>query len=246
MKRIKKRMEKSTENIFRKEKNPYRHELKYGIDYGVYVSLRQRLQSVMQLDSHARADKRYKISSIYFDNFHDKALREKINGAAEREKFRIRYYHDDFSLIKLEKKQKKQQLCIKQAAVLTETEYQKLLAGDTAWMLSHPAPLVRELYVKMKQSLLKPRVRVSYFREAYLYDPGNVRVTFDFDIRTSLFHPLGTQNEIVDIRAADTTQGIILEIKYDAFLPEIIAHLIQTAHIRQQAYSKYSISRRFG
>lgn len=246
MKRIKKRIGKSTEKIFRKEKSPYRHELKYGIDYGVYVSLRQRLQSVMQLDSHARADKRYKISSIYFDNFNDKALREKINGAAEREKFRIRYYHDDFSFIKLEKKQKKQQLCIKQDAVLTETEYQKLLAGDTAWMLSHPDPLVRELYVKMKQSLLKPRVRVSYFREAYLYDPGNVRVTFDFDIRTSLFHTLGAQNEIVDIRAADTTQGIILEIKYDAFLPEIIAHLIQTAHIRQQAYSKYSISRRFG
>ena len=39
---------------------------------------------------------------------------------------------------------------------------------------------------------------------------------------------------------------MILEVKYDAFLPEIIACLLQTETLRQQAFSKYGISRRFG
>ena len=39
---------------------------------------------------------------------------------------------------------------------------------------------------------------------------------------------------------------IILEVKFDAFLPEVIQSLLQTEEIRQQAYSKYGACRRFG
>lgn len=48
----------------------------------------------------------YKIRSIYFDHYHDKALQEKLMGINNREKFRIRYYNDDVSFIRLEKKSK--------------------------------------------------------------------------------------------------------------------------------------------
>ena len=67
----------------------------------------------MKPDEHTRADGRYVIRSIYFDNVHDKALREKINGVQKREKFRIRYYNDDFSFLTLEKKIKRSSLCMK-------------------------------------------------------------------------------------------------------------------------------------
>ena len=79
----------------------YRHELKYQIGPADYHALRQRLRAVMKCDPHTGADGLYTIRSVYFDNYKDKALREKVDGVQRREKFRIRYYNDDFSFIML-------------------------------------------------------------------------------------------------------------------------------------------------
>ena len=228
------------------QKKPYRHELKYMIPYADYLALRGRLRRIMKVDPHVSADGSYRVRSIYFDNSEDKALREKINGVRKREKFRIRYYNDDFSLITLEKKIKNNGLCLKYGASVKEEECRRLFNGDFFWMRDHPQELVRELYAKMRYQRLRPRVLVSYLREPYLYPAGNVRITFDSDIRTSLFHRSFLTGQVCDISATDTPRDRILEIKYDAFLPEIIQDLIQTPGIRQQAFSKYGISRRFG
>lgn len=228
------------------ENGQYRNELKYSIDYADYLSLRQRLYPIMKADPHVNADGRYTIRSIYFDNYSDKALREKIDGTAKREKFRIRYYNDDFSFITLEKKMKCDSLCLKLDAPLTESECRLLLDGRLDWMLSHQAPLIKEFYAKLKGSQLRPRVLVSYTREPYIYAPGNVRVTFDSDIRTTLWHNEFLEARVWDISAADTPGQIILEVKYDEFLPEIISDIIQTNRVRQQTFSKYCACRRFG
>ena len=163
-----------------------------------------------------------------------------------REKFRIRYYNDDFSFITLEKKIKHNDLCMKIDAPLTAEEYRRLLQAPGPWMLAHPQPLVRELYCKMKTQQLRPRVLVSYVREPYIYPAGNVRVTFDSHIRTSLFQRDFSDGAVSDISAADTPGDIILEVKFDAFLPEVIRCLLQSEELRQQAFSKYGACRRFG
>ena len=80
-----------------------RHEWKHEISDCDRLVLRQRLSAVMQLDPHA-IDGKYFIRSLYFDNGTDKALREKLDGINIREKFRIRYYNHDISVIHLEKK----------------------------------------------------------------------------------------------------------------------------------------------
>ena len=74
----------------------------------------------------------------------------------------------------------------------------------------------------MKTQQLRPRVLVSYVREPYVYAAGNVRVTFDSNIRTSLFQRDFLDGALPDIIATDAPGDIILEVKYDAFLPEII------------------------
>ena len=224
----------------------YRHELKYAIPYPDYLALRARLRTIMTADPHTNADGLYQIRSIYFDNVDDKALREKVDGIGKREKFRIRYYNDDFSFITLEKKMKIDALCLKYDAVISEDECRRILGGDTAWMISHEHPLLRELYAKMHYQGLRPRVLVSYVREPYIYAPGNVRVTFDSNIRTTLFHQEFLTKETHDVSATDTPKDRILEVKYDAFLPRIIQDLIQIPTIRQQAFSKYGACRRFG
>ena len=225
---------------------PYRHELKYPIAYADYLALRSRLAAVMTADPHVGADGCYRIRSIYFDNSDDKALREKADGIAKREKFCIRYYNDDFSFITLEKKMKIDSLCVKYDAPLSEAECRRILSGDLSFMKEHPQALVRELYAKMRYERLRPRVLVSYVREPYIYRAGNVRVTFDSQIRTSLYAQTFLTPQVQDISATDTPQDRLLEVKYDAFLPEIIQDIIQIPGIRRQSFSKYGACRRFG
>ena len=228
------------------EQKHFRHELKYVISYLQYLELKSRLKAVMRTDPHTDADGRYRVRSIYFDNYGDKALREKINGVSRREKFRIRYYNDDFSYMVLEKKTKDNNLCMKLGAELEEEECRRLLDGCLDWMKGHPALLVRELYAKMRGQMLRPKVMVSYLREPYLYAAGNVRITFDSDIRTTLYHRGFLEGKTTDISVADQPEDMVLEIKYDAFLPETVRSIIQTNGVRQQAFSKYRACRRFG
>lgn len=232
--------------VWMKQTECFRHELKYGIGYPVYLELKSRLQAVMQADPHSGSDGRYLIRSIYFDNFADKALREKREGVSCREKFRIRYYNDDFSFLTLEKKVRYNSFCRKYGTEITEEECRQLLDGELNWMRGHPSGLVQELYAKMHYQLLRPRVLVSYVREPYIYAPGNVRVTLDSGIRTTMYHRTFLEDQVRDISSGDRPWDRVLEIKYDAFLPEIIKDILQVNGVRQQAFSKYEVCRRFG
>ena len=198
----------------------------------------------MKSDPHT-VDGRYKIRSIYFDNYNDKALREKISGLERREKFRIRYYNDDFSLMSLEKKMKIGDLCMKVSAKITDKECRRLLDGDYTWMPSHESELVREFYTKLTAGLLRPRVLVSYTREPYIYAAGNVRVTFDMNIRSTAFCRRFMEEDVLDVDVGDEQGYMVLEVKFDDFLPEIIADIVQTDKMHT-SFSKYGACRKFG
>ena len=215
----------------------YRHEWKHEISYADLLDIRQRLRVVMQPDKHA-IDGKYLIRSLYFDNPNDKALREKIDGVNMREKFRIRYYNLDPLVIHLEKKGKRNGLGTKYSASLTKEEAQSIVDGDIGWMLHSERPLVQELYCKMKYQRLAPKTIVDYTREPFVYAPGNVRVTFDYDIRTGLVSTDFLNPNCVTIPAGEPT--IILEVKWDAFLPDIIRSAVQTPGRRVGAFSKYA------
>lgn len=228
----------------------YRHELKYSIGYGDFLALRGRLKAVMQRDPHTGADGRYSIHSIYFDNYHDKALREKEDGVPQREKFRIRYYNSDLEHLTLEKKIKHNSLCMKCSEPLSPAVCRRLLDGPAPdnpadGLLPADGPLLAELLVKMNTQLLRPRVLVSYLREPYIYPLGNVRVTFDMNVRSTMYHRGFLEENAADIRA-DDPGSMIMEVKYDDFLPSVISDIIQSDGIRQQAFSKYGACRRYG
>ena len=121
----------------------FRHEMKYRIGYAQYIEMRNRLRTVMQSDMHTGTDGKYLIRSIYFDNYADKALREKTDGVPVREKFRIRYYNDDFSYLTLEKKIKDNDLCMKIDARITEITGRQNNLDDGAF-LAAGAGAVRE------------------------------------------------------------------------------------------------------
>lgn len=217
-----------------------RHEWKHLISPADKQAIIDRLRVIAKPDPHY-GDGEYHIRSLYFDNVYDKALSERLNGVAVREKFRIRYYNADPSYIMLEKKSKFNTLCDKRSARITQAECQRIIDGDYEWLGTSDRQLLRELYTKMRMELLRPAVIVDYHRRAFVYAPGNVRVTIDDCVRTGLratqmFDPVQTI-------PADIRKPIILEVKYDAFCPDIIRDAVQLSNSRTSSYSKYTSCR---
>lgn len=221
----------------------YRHEVKHEISYGDMLALRQRLTAVMYPDPHT-VDGRYYIRSLYFDNLDNKALREKIDGINIREKFRIRCYNGDTDFMRLEKKSKINGLCKKQSAPITKEQTELILQGCYDWMRNAEEPLITEFYTKILSEGLRPKTVVDYTREPFVFPAGNVRVTLDYGIktglgRTDIFSP--------DFKTVDTgTQSIILEVKWDEFLPDAVKDAVSLPARMSGTFSKYAVCRIYG
>ena len=221
----------------------YRHEWKHEIGTSDLIAIRQRMRAIAKPDHHA-LDGKYRIRSLYFDNLADRALREKIDGVNCREKFRIRYYNRDQSFIRLEKKSKWNGLGNKQSTTLSAEEAQAIVDGDLDWMMDSDRPLLQELYTKMTVHGLRPKTIVDYTREPFVYAPGNVRVTLDYDIRTGLGCTDFLNPNAITVPAGDAP--IILEVKWDEYLPSVIRDAVQLNSVRTTAFSKYAICRIYG
>ena len=219
-----------------------RHEVKHEINFSDLLVIRHRLRTVASPDPHA-IDGKYLIRSLYFDDINDKALMEKVNGVSRREKFRIRYYNGDKSVIHLEKKSKFSNLGNKQSAPLTEEQAQSIVDGNTKWMIDSQYPLIRELYSKMQTTGLATKTIVDYTREPFIYPPGNVRVTLDYNIRSGMKCTDFLNTECVTVPVSDS---IILEVKWDGFLPDIIRDAVSLEDRREGAFSKYAACRIYG
>lgn len=222
----------------------YRNEVKHVISPADKAAICARLRAVAQLDEHAGPGGSYRIRSLYFDNLYDKALREKLDGVSRREKFRLRFYNEDMSCIHLEKKVKRGGLGYKVSANVTREEVTRLLAGDVTWMAASGRGLVTELYAKMKSQGLRPSTIVEYTRTPFVYAPGNVRVTIDENIRTGLRSTDFLNPDCVLIPAGAAV--MLLEVKWDEYMPSVIRTAIQVGARKNSAFSKYAACRIYG
>lgn len=221
----------------------YRHEYKYEIHPAEDIILSHRLRAVLRHDSHAEDDGSYQVNSLYFDTPNDKALREKIDGINKREKFRLRFYGQNPDYIRLERKLKINGLCAKQSALITQEEAEKLIAGTCDFLLSRKETICHDFYRKTKSQQLKAAKIVCYDREAFVFEPGNVRVTLDRNLRISNNPRSFFSAARYDWQAGEGTA--VLEVKYDEFLPAIVRSAVQTPSLIHSAYSKYALSRRY-
>ena len=201
-----------------------------------------RLRKLFLHDINADSHGIYRVSSLYFDTPTDLALRQKLDGVNRREKFRLRYYGDDLRFIRLEKKYKINGLCGKRSTRITQEQVRMLLSGEIGFLLSGDT-LMQELYSKMKGQRLAPKTIVTYDREAFLFAPGNVRITLDRNVRTGLASMdfLNPQLHHVPVSEGLT----VLEVKYDEFLPEIVKMAVQVPNMQASAYSKYAVCRKY-
>lgn len=222
-----------------------RKELKYAISKAEYYVLRNRLLLFMKRDKNAKPNGKYLIRSTYFDNFDNKVLNEKKEGYLNRDKYRIRIYEKSSKVINLERKSKRNNLTFKSKCKMTCSEFEKIRIGDIEWMEMDERQLMHDLYFEMKYHQIKPITVVDYEREAFTYPYGNVRVTFDMKVQSSLRNTdmFNKNLPMVDVLESNL---VILEVKYDEFLPIVIKNLLQLSDTRQEAYSKYQLSRMYG
>lgn len=224
----------------------FRHEYKFQISPQDRQLLLSRLRPLGLEDPHASAGE-YRVYSLYFDDLQDTALRQKLDGVGNRDKFRLRYYNGDLSFIRLEKKSKRGNLCQKRSASLPLDQAKAVLAGRPQVLKQCEDPLLMEFYARLCRGL-RPAALTAYRREPFVYAPGNVRITIDRDIRTGIYARCldAAQATLVPAAAPENGEPLVLEVKYDAFLPDLIRQAIHLEGRPWTAFSKYVQCRRFG
>lgn len=227
-------------------KNPQgRFEHKYCISYLDAEILTKTLGFVAEKDSYVDTYGAYQIHSLYFDNFASRSFEEKMNGTDYRTKYRVRWYGTDRQHFFLEIKQKIGSQCFKEKIILFPEEIEKLLNGDYGFLNEKRSPVASEFYRALTERCYRPQTIVSYHRTPFIYPFGNVRITLDAEVKTSINKISPLQGDVGTYPVLESgTQ--ILEVKYDEYLPSIIKEILQTQDRRQLSISKYTLCRLFG
>lgn len=222
----------------------YRHELKYEVTSAQLQLLKNRINHLIPPDKHAGPTGGYTIRSLYFDDQYDRCLRENEDGTDPREKFRIRIYNHSSDRITLECKRKERGKTHKTSCPLTLEQTKLLMEGKPIGDIASQPPLLQKLTVQMLTRRLKPVVIVEYERIPYVYKNGNVRITLDTNISSSSAVCCFLDAQIPKRPVLPAGQQL-LEVKYDEYLPDFIYRNLQLHSLRQTAFSKYYICRKY-
>lgn len=221
----------------------YRVEDKFICDKRELFYLQSKLECVLRSDQNQDNDYGYTITSVYFDDYHDRHLTDAVNGNQIREKYRIRIYNGSYDTIKLEVKYKRDNRILKKSRTISREQMILLMQGkcieDDAPSLDNTITLFN---IAISERKLAPVIIVEYDRKAFVFDAGNVRITLDrnlrFGKRMDLF-----MHEADFPRTRVSEPDSVLEVKYDEFMPGFIAGILESGNMRQESYSKYRLCR---
>lgn len=219
----------------------YRVEDKYMCTEKDMLLLQSKIRAVLEPDTYSQNDS-YMVTSIYFDDRTDSHLADSEDGNSFRDKYRIRIYNRSFDLIKLEVKYKAYNRVYKKSKTISKQMAERLIAGDTVEDTDRTVDSPVTLFnLAISRDLLRPKTVVEYDRSAYIFRPGNVRITFDRNIRSSS-DISGFMKGEYGFTPVDEMDRI-LEVKYDEFIPGFILQLLENGNMIQTSYSKYRLSR---
>ena len=217
------------------EKN-FRHEYKYLISRASAELLKQRLKGFMEYDPHA-GKQGYTIRSLYFDDLSADAFYDKVSGVDNRTKYRIRCYNYSNAVFKLEKKEKKGHLTRKTAQTISLSQVQAIQQNPRVFEGDGLAEELR-LYCCTKGG--KPMVLVDYDRTPFVCKDGNTRITIDENLRTLPYNGdlFASPNAMIPVLETDQ---VILEVKFDDFLPGYLDACLADIPKAAMAISKFAM-----
>ena len=221
----------------------HRSELKFYIDLADYRRLRCILAGALKPDDHADSNGNYWIRSLYFDDMRNGDYYDKMSGMEARKKIRIRLYDVSQDRVKLEIKNKRGDKSLKETAFIDARDARALVAGDRNVLLRYGNAALNRAYYMMARCPYRPATVVDYEREAYVSHFQHVRITFDKNIRGGM-GDFRIFNRNLSLLPVFDRYVVVLEVKYDRFLPGWIAGAL--SRCRSAAWSaigKYCLSR---
>ena len=218
-----------------------RLELKYQLNHQEAKLLKTRLTPFMQRDPYNQNGP-YFIRSVYFDNPCDRSFIEKIEGFERRRKYRLRFYDFTLNLVKFEIKKKDNDMVIKHTAIIQSADIQNIFQRNYDCLLKYHNSILSQVYYDFKCDFFEPIVVVDYYRDAFFLDYNHIRVTFDYFLRKSDAVTDFHREDLLTIPVLED-YCVILEIKYEDFVPNWFRNLFLSGRYQRCATSKYCLSR---
>lgn len=219
----------------------YRVEDKYSCSRAELLTLQNRIGAVLRPDANESGPNGYSVVSLYFDDLADGCYEDTLSGHEVRDKYRIRIYNNSLDTIRLEVKQKRDSGIRKKSKSISREQMHLLMGGDCIEdeaSADDPATLFN---IAIRTRGLRPKVIVAYERKAYIFEPGNTRITFDRNVRASNRTEHFGEKDISYDMLRD--QDHVLEVKYDEFIPDFLLQLLELGNMQQSSYSKYRLCR---
>jgi len=222
----------------------YRFEYKYLLSAYTADILRSRIYKIMKPDYHSNG--KYVVNNLYLDDMYNNFYLAKHIGQFQRDKYRIRYYNNDMSFIRIERKHKDGIVSYKETSRISEAQYLMIKAGNFNFLDSEDEPLWNKLALLNRLRRMQPTAEYAYRREAWIYEPGNIRFTFDsppFNAEKSRIYSYDTT---VCSYGSEEYSPLMLEVKYTGFMPEIIKQTLNGLPVAHVGISKYCVVRERG
>lgn len=226
----------------RQSSRKFRTEQKFYLHLHDYAVLQRRVAALLPMDRHSIGVDGYNIRSVYFDGSQDHALHDKNNGVFKRDKYRIRTYNGSDSVISVERKSKFGDFVNKESARISRVDYDAIMSGNYDCLATREEWLLKEFYAALAHRAFRPTAIVDYWREAYVYEFGNVRITFDKKLSAGI-NSMDVFDPNLALEEAIMVPQTILEIKFDSFLPDHIRKIVRPDHQIRSSISKYVICR---
>lgn len=221
----------------------YRNEWKYICSESQLKMIETLISPMMKKDIHAKDNGVYTIRSVYFDDIYDSFMEENESGVDQRFKIRIRIYNRSSEFIRCEIKYKDHGMTKKESCTISKECCRMLIEGKKLdWKTAQQHKVLILIYLYQKTKLLKPKVIVEYDRQVFSNYAGNVRITFDRNIRCSNYVERFFESNIYAVPLLECSQHV-LEVKFDEFLPEVISDVLNHCNLAQSSFSKYYGSR---
>jgi len=217
-----------------------RNEWKYEISPKSAILLDARLSAFLKRDKHGGRDG-YLIRSLYFDDIYESAFYEKTAGVKERVKYRIRYYDFHTDVIFFERKRKHGIYIEKDSVLINRNIAENMIQNRPLKNAVLQDSLLAEYSALRSSSLLKPRVIVDYQRKAYTFQEQNVRITLDSNIQSGMYRTDAFFEKPMMLPVSNH-DNVVLEVKFDRYLPDWPKEALSQLQLTSQANSKFCMS----
>ena len=197
----------------------------------------------MKIDENANKKRFYTVTSLYFDTPYENHFNEKVDGIISREKFRIRKYSTS-KIIKFESKKKIENVIEKKSEIINNSEVKNLLRGNYNFFGNSKSEFLNKSFIKLKSEGYKVKNIVEYDREAYYLPYGNIRITFDLNLRT--YNTDTNFNKISNSCIHIFPNSInIMEVKFSLPLPDYLKNLLSNIVATRCSISKFVMGQKF-